>query len=144
LRVFKECQNLPKRLDLIGILPQQQELVGDIETIKAPELWAQLHDESKKKAPIVIDVREPREYRRGHIPQAQSVPLPQVAALDSSLDKDQPIVFVCRTSRRSHRAACTLISEGHTNVVILEGGMLAWESAGLLEAIDTFAVAGDN
>jgi SulP family sulfate permease len=143
-RVFKECQNLPKRLDLIGILPGQKELLDDLDTISPPELWSQLHDKVKLQRPVVIDVREPREYRRGHIPEAQSVPLPQVASLQTTLSKDQPIVLVCRSSRRSRRAATTLVNEGHTDVAILQGGMLAWESAGLLEAIDTFANTGDN
>ena len=144
LRVFKECQNLPKRLDLIGFLPEQLDLPDDMLTLAPKELWSQLHQENNEQIPLIVDVREPREYRRGHIPQAQSVPLPQVTALSSSLAKDQPIVLVCRTSRRSRRAACALVNEGHTNVSILDGGMLAWESAGLLEAIDTFVANGDN
>jgi SulP family sulfate permease len=144
LRVFKECQNLPKRLDLIGFLPEQSELPDDLEFISPSDLWSYLHDKTNKQLPVVIDVREPREYRRGHIPEAQSVPLPQVTSLNSSLVKDQPIVLACRTSRRSRRAACVLVNAGFTNVSILDGGMLAWDSAGLLEAIDTYANIGDK
>jgi SulP family sulfate permease len=144
LRVFKECQNLPKRLDLIGFLPEQRELPDDLGIISPIKLWSYLHDETNKQPPFVIDVREPREYRRGHIPEAQSVPLPQVAMFSTSLAKEQPIVIVCRTSRRSRRAACALVNEGHTNVSILDGGMLAWESADLLMAIDTFVKSGDK
>jgi SulP family sulfate permease len=144
LRVFKECQNLPKRLDLIGFLPEQRELQDDLKLVSPSELWSHLHDETNKQPPVVIDVREPREYRHGHIPEAQSVPLPQVASLSTSLVKEQPLVLVCRTSRRSRRAACALISEGHTNVSILDGGMLAWESTDLLIAIDTFKKSGDK
>jgi SulP family sulfate permease len=143
LRVFKECQNLPKRLDLIGILPETRDL-PDLETISPTELWTQLHDEQNGQSLAVIDVREPREYRRGHIPEAKSVPLPQVASLNTELDNDQPIVLVCRTSRRSRRAACALVNDGFSNVTILDGGMVSWEAAGLLEAIDTFVTNGDK
>ena len=143
VRVFKECQNLPKRLDLIGILPEKGSL-PDLVTIAPNELWTELHDGKNQKQPTVIDVREPREYRRGHIAEAKSVPLPQVAALASTLEKEQPIVMVCRTSRRSRRAARTLITNGFSDVSILDGGMVAWESAGLLEAIDTFATRGNG
>ncbi len=144
LRVFKECQNLPKRLDLIGFLPEQKDIPDDLAMISAPDLWSKLRDQSEKVTPVVIDVREPREFRRGHIPDAKSVPLPQIATLSASLEKDQPVVIVCRSSRRSRRAACTLIGEGYTNVSILDGGMLGWESAGLLEAIDSFQTNGEN
>ena len=139
VRVFKECQNLPKRLDLIGLLPEQTELPEDMEFIAPSDLWAQLHDKSNKEPPVVVDVREPREYLRGHIPGARSLPLPLVLTLQESLAKEGRIVLVCRSGRRSRRAACTLIGEGHTNIAILDGGMLGWESSGLLEAIDTFA-----
>jgi SulP family sulfate permease len=83
-------------------------------------------------------VREPREFLRGHIPDARSLPLPLVLTHQESLAKEGRIVLVCRSGRRSRRAACALISEGHTNIAILDGGMLGWESSGLLEAIDTF------
>lgn len=143
LRVFKECRNLPKRLDLIGILPEKEDL-PDVATITAAELWSQLYDETVEYPPLVVDVREPREFRHGHIAGAWSVPLPEVASLTTRLSIDQPIVLVCRSSRRSHRAACTLISGGHINVSVLDGGMLSWESTGLLSAIDTFATSGDK
>ncbi len=138
VRVFKECQNLPKRLDLIGLLPEQTELPEDMEFIAPSDLWAQLHDKSNKEPPVVVDVREPREFLRGHIPDARSLPLPLVLTHQESLAKEGRIVLVCRSGRRSRRAACALISEGHTNIAILDGGMLGWESSGLLEAIDTF------
>ena len=54
------------------------------------------------------------------------------------LPSDRPIVIVCRSGRRSRRAASALQQLGITNVAILDGGMLAWEAAGLLEAVDYF------
>ncbi|UCC53274.1 MAG: rhodanese-like domain-containing protein, partial [Anaerolineaceae bacterium] len=65
--------------------------------------------------------------------------LPLVPTIQETLSKDRPIVLACRTGRRSRRAACALAAEGHTKIAILDGGMLAWQSSGLLEAIDTFA-----
>ena len=46
------------------------------------------------------------------------------------------LVLVCRSGRRSMRAAELLQAKGYTNVLILQGGMLAWEAAGLLEAME--------
>ena len=135
VRVFKECQNLPKQLylDDIGILDEESfdQPVADI----SPEnLWSELREKNDKL--IVIDVREPREYNRGHIPDAQLVPLPQIISGDYQfeLGGEHQVVLVCRSGRRSRRAARCL--SGNGKVCTLRGGMLAWEAAGLLEAVD--------
>ena len=99
-------------------------------------MWRQLHLDTAASRPEVIDVREPREYKRGHIPDARSVPLPQILLDSVKFPNDRQIVITCRSSRRSRRAAYALQQMGVMNVAILEGGMLAWEAAGLLEAVD--------
>jgi SulP family sulfate permease len=134
VRAFKECQNLPKQ-----IYPIEPPFHTDIPTIQIAdisphELWQQLC--SSDVPPLVIDVREPREFRRGHIPQAQLSPLPKLLSDTFELPKDHPIVFVCRGGRRSARAVNILHNKGYEDMAVLRGGMLAWEAAGLLEAID--------
>ncbi|MCA9958457.1 MAG: rhodanese-like domain-containing protein, partial [Anaerolineales bacterium] len=74
--------------------------------------------------------------RQGHIPEAQLVPLPKLMGADVKLPNDRQIVLVCRGGRRSRRAAQALRQIGCMNVTVLAGGMLAWEAAGLLEAIE--------
>jgi SulP family sulfate permease len=49
---------------------------------------------------------------------------------------DGPVVLVCRSGRRSRLAANWLSNQGFKNIKILEGGMLAWESAELLVAVE--------
>jgi SulP family sulfate permease len=93
-----------------------------------------MHNENGER-PFVVDVREPREFSQGHIPEAQSLPLAHFLTNDWQLPKDQPIVLVCRSGRRSRRAAILLIDSGLENIRILDGGMAAWEAAGLLEAV---------
>jgi SulP family sulfate permease len=46
------------------------------------------------------------------------------------------VIVVCRGGRRRARAAALLCGSGNANIAVLEGGMLAWEAAGLLEAIE--------
>ena len=85
---------------------------------------------------MVLDVREPREYRHAHVPQAELLPLPKLFSETPQLPYSEPIVLVCRTGRRSSRAASILHSRGYDNIAILEGGLMAWEAAGLLEAVE--------
>jgi rhodanese-related sulfurtransferase len=59
------------------------------------------------------------------------------------LPHDRPIVVVCRSSRRSRLAAASLQRNGYEHISLLDGGMLAWEKAGLLEAVDSFADNGE-
>ncbi|MEI7772435.1 MAG: SulP family inorganic anion transporter [Chloroflexales bacterium] len=133
-RAFRECQDLPKRTLAGGVIA----LGGHAPAAPAPalaarELWARLRGADP---PLVVDVREPREYRLGHIPEAQLLPLPNILATPSPLPRDRPIILACRSGRRSARAAAHLAAHGHANVSILQGGMLAWEAAGLLEAVE--------
>lgn len=146
VRVFKECANLPKRIDVEGIPHEHEVAVDHLLTVRPRLLWQQLHTSALINQhavighglmpPLVVDVREPREFRQGHIPEAHSIPLATVLSEDVKFPANQQIVLVCRSGRRSRRAAAALQSVGCTNVVILEGGMLAWEAEKLLEAVD--------
>jgi SulP family sulfate permease len=136
VRVFKECQNLPKQTYPAGI-PLHTEIPPDtIADISPQELWNRLYN-GGGQPPLVIDVREPREFKRGHIPQAELVPLPQILSAPLNLPDDREIVVVCRGGRRSTRATYLLHNKGYQNVRVLRGGMLAWEAAELLEAVDS-------
>jgi SulP family sulfate permease len=133
VRVFRECQNLPRPDYAIQIPLQLARPAITTPTVTAAQLWQQLHGPAP---PLVVDVREPREYQHGHIAQARLIPLPTLLAAPPDLPLDQPIVFVCRGGRRSTRAAALLSGNGSAQITVLEGGMLAWEAAGLLEAIE--------
>jgi SulP family sulfate permease len=133
-RVFLECQNLPKRSQPPEIESILTEIpVGQVPHITPKELWEQLHD---APSPVVIDVREPREFNQGHIPQAKPIPLFKLFADLSQIPQDRQVIFVCRGGRRSTRTTYSLTKQGYTNTKVLEGGMIAWEAAKLLEAVD--------
>jgi SulP family sulfate permease len=145
VRVFQECANLPKRIAITGI-PHDHEVVSEnLRSIKPRDLWQQLHtpallnqppaNQTGMAPPLVVDVREPREFRQGHIAQAHSIPLATILSREIQLPVDQQIVLVCRSGRRSRRAAAALQNIGCANVTIMEGGMQAWEADGLLEAV---------
>lgn len=132
VRVFRECQNLP-RPDYQVRLIVPGEIGGAVAEIAPRDLWRRLREPTP---PRVVDVREPREWAQGHIPQATLHPLPTL--LDGAPDlalNGAPVVFVCRSGRRSSQAAALVGSQGQGDVAVLAGGMLAWEAAGLLVAV---------
>jgi rhodanese-related sulfurtransferase len=79
----------------------------------------------------IVDVREPGEWRDGHIAGAAHIPLGDLGARHAELDPQRPIVMVCRSGNRSAHATRALITAGYADVANLTGGMLAWARAGL-------------
>ncbi len=136
VRVFAECQALPK-CDYGLPVPDQAVLPEHSECLCLPsELKAQLERNGSAPELVLIDVREPREYQRGHIPQAQLLPLRLISEQGQTLPLDRQIVLVCRSGRRSRLAAHILQDMGYTEVLNLQGGMLAWEAAGYPVAVE--------
>ena len=133
-RVFMECLNLPRPMK-----PAAEDTIpleipsGIIKSITPMDLWDELHQHIP---PVMIDIREPREYLRGHIPAALSIPIFKLLSDPSQIPQLRQVVLVCRSGRRSTRAIYLLNKKGFTNIRILEGGIVAWENIGLLEAIE--------
>jgi SulP family sulfate permease len=115
----------------------------EIGEISPEALWEAMRATPEKIT--VVDVREPREFQRGHVPGAELVPLTRILTGEHQLvcGGEHQIVLVCRSGRRSRRAAQRITDE-QTNVKILKGGMLAWEASGLLEAIDYIESAKES
>jgi len=131
LRVFEQCQNLPKQLHA-EVAPVHLEPLGaPARTIEPAALWQALRSATP---PVVIDVREPREFKKGRVPGSQLIPLPKLLVNPHLAPRDRDVVLICRSGRRSARAAAALLAAGHPNVASMRGGMVAWESANLLEA----------
>lgn len=78
----------------------------------------------------VLDVRYPNEWEAGHIDGAVHIPVDDVAERLEELNRDRPVVTVCRSGQRSERAAQWLAGEGF-DAENLHGGMEAWAEAGL-------------
>lgn len=83
----------------------------------------------------IIDVREPEEFRAGHLPGAVNIPR---GLLEFRIDshpvlcaRDCPIVMQCQGGGRSALATVAMQELGYKNVVNLAGGFGAWKAAGL-------------
>ncbi len=82
---------------------------------------------------VVIDVRTPREFAGGHIFGAANLDLyaPDLRARLASLPRDVAYLIYCRSGHRSAVAARVMQELGFALIFELEGGILAWEEAGL-------------
>jgi len=84
----------------------------------------------QKPKPFLLDVRQPEEFRSGHIPGAKLIPLSELSAHLHELPKNQEIICVCRSGNRSLSATRQLAGAGY-NAFNLHGGMIAWSRSGL-------------
>ena len=77
---------------------------------------------------IILDVRRPDEYAKGHIPGAINVPNEEIgtAEIAELPDKSQLILVYCRSGRRSKEASEKLVRLGYTNIVEF-GGILDYK-----------------
>jgi sulfur dioxygenase len=80
----------------------------------------------------VLDVREPSEFDGplGHIHNAKLIPLGELSKGTGDLDRDLPVVAVCRSGGRSAQAVVILQKAGFNQVANLAGGMLRWRADG--------------
>lgn len=90
-----------------------------------PEEAKELRDDAQ-----LLDVREQVEWDAGHIPGAVHVPMGELAARQDEIDGGRLVVAVCRSGARSAQVAAALQRAGYT-AENLDGGMQAWEAAGL-------------
>jgi rhodanese-related sulfurtransferase len=75
---------------------------------------------------VLIDVREPNEYKSGYIPGAINIPLSQLRTRIGEIPKDKQVYLYCRSGNRSRQAAKILTQEGHKELAHLQGGITAW------------------
>jgi rhodanese-related sulfurtransferase len=82
---------------------------------------------------ILIDVRTPVEHEEMHIAGSHLMPLDKLdpAAVKSATQGAESCVVICRSGRRAEQALRQIQAAGCENVAVLDGGVLAWESAGL-------------
>jgi rhodanese-related sulfurtransferase len=113
-------------VDRAGLERWIAERFADVPFIAGGALASWLADRTRT-APVVVDVRSPKERSVSMIPGAvgadhAAAAIQAVAALDPAT----PVVVYCAGGLRSAKAARVLIGAGHTDVRNLEGGIFAW------------------
>jgi rhodanese-related sulfurtransferase len=82
---------------------------------------------------LMLDLREPKEYEGGRVPNAVHLPQSQLASRGHELKKltGRPVIAYCDRGQRSRMAAGALTKLGFAEVYTLRGGLRAWSEAGL-------------
>lgn len=96
---------------------------------RVPEVDVNELAEQLRAGARLIDVREPDEYSRGHVPGALSVPLATVPDQLDLFRGDGPTYVICQGGGRSRRA-CEFVESHGIEAVNVEGGTGAWITSG--------------
>ncbi len=84
---------------------------------------------------VIVDIREPDEFAREHIPGARNEPLSKLAG-SIAIGKADIVIYHCKSGMRTKANADRLKSASACEAYILEGGLDAWKSAKLPIAVD--------
>jgi len=86
----------------------------------------------------VLDVRCSAEYRAGHVPGSQLMPIDSLSAdtlaqtcKRPSLGREETLYIACHAGPRALQAAERLQRSGFKNLALIEGGTRRWEQLGL-------------
>ena len=82
----------------------------------------------QNEQPIILDVRTPNEYKRGHLHQSILIPVQELQNRYKELGtrKDREILIYCATGNRSTVASKILIDNGFKHIVNMRGGIYNW------------------
>lgn len=88
---------------------------------------------------VLLDVRETEECQHGHIDESVQIPRGVLESFadpagphhPEALDPGRRVIVVCRSGARAALAAVTLQTMGYADVAVLDGGLVAWQDAGL-------------
>lgn len=82
---------------------------------------------------ILIDVRTPKEYEKGHIANAVNISYlgGEFKTSIEKLPKDKLILMYCQTQHRSPLASKYMKKKGFTHIIDLSGGFIKWENNNL-------------
>ncbi len=78
---------------------------------------------------IVIDVRTPKEFAAGTLPEALNIDVKSSSFKDeiAGLDKEANYLLHCRSGKRSMKAAQIMIDSGFLKITNMDGGYLQWQ-----------------
>ena len=100
--------------------------MGIFDFFKHPDINQGVQEYKNAAGAVLLDVRTPQEYREGHIPGSQNVPLQQLDNVEEVTENKDTVLYVyCRSGARSRQAVSLLKHMGYTNVHNI-GGIAAY------------------
>ena len=100
--------------------------MGIFDFFKQPDINQGVQEYKNAAGAVLLDVRTPQEYRDGHIPGSQNVPLQQLDKVEEVTENKDAVLYVyCRSGARSRQAVSLLQAMGYTNVHNI-GGIAAY------------------
>jgi hydroxyacylglutathione hydrolase len=109
-------------------LAERPDLVWPTERVNAQTVAEEL---VVAHPPLVLDIRNRREWSTRHIPQSVNLPLNHLQDRIAEVPRDRRIIIHCAGGYRSSIAASILHLHGITNLIEMAGGLAAWEAANL-------------
>jgi rhodanese-related sulfurtransferase len=100
--------------------------IKGLKTLNANHFAEQLKGNPRK---LLLDVREPHEFKTGFIPGARNLPLSQLQGRLHEISKEEQVLLYCRSGMRSKQAAKILSKNGFANLAHLRGGISAWDGS---------------
>ena len=100
----------------------------EIQHVTPKEAW-----ELTQQGTLLVDVRETDEVsqKRYDTSRYLHLALSTLPENFSQIPANEKVIIGCRSGVRSQKAIAFLLSQGYTNLANLEGGIIAWEEAGL-------------
>lgn len=102
---------------------------GDVPDIDVVKVQRTIKNEEDV---LILDVRTPAEYSRGHIEGSINIPVDDIPtqAPKTIKDKNRVIYVYCLSGSRSTLACAELLSMGYKNTKNIRSGLLAWRTEG--------------
>lgn len=100
--------------------------MGIFNFFKHPDINQGVQEYKNAVGAVLLDVRSPQEYREGHVPGSQNVPLQQLDKVEEVTENKDTVLYVyCHSGARSRQAVSLLKHMGYTNVHNI-GGIAAY------------------
>jgi rhodanese-related sulfurtransferase len=112
----------------MAALAERQDLVWPTERVSATMVAAEL---VSADPPLVLDIRNPREWEAKRIPESLNIPLNHMQERLAEVPRGRRIAVHCAGGYRSSIATSILQQNGITNLIEMAGGLAAWDAAKL-------------
>ena len=79
---------------------------------------------------IFLDVRSPGEFAKAHIAGAILIPIKMLTSRLHEIPQNTGIYVYCHSGGRSAKASAILAKAGYSNIINVQGGIVAWQNSG--------------